>query len=104
MKNIFVLAIVIALCACSKPTDTVVPTSLDKMASINPQIEKLKPEERELFSKYVLRHTVGAAMGGMLGINAEPIPEGITIGKAIDEERDYLKQQELREKELTSPA
>ncbi|MFZ6843587.1 hypothetical protein [Undibacterium sp. RuTC16W] len=92
MKRYFVLIFVIALGACSKPTDTVVPTSIDKMESIKPQIEKLTSEEKELFAKYVVRHTMGSAMGGMFGIKADPIPEGITIGKAIDEERKFLQQ------------
>ena len=99
MKRFFILAIIVSLCACSKPTDTVVPTSIDKMDSIKPQLEKLTTEERELFSKYVLRHTLGAAMGGLFGIKAEPIPEGITIGKAIDEQRDFLTKEKLREAE-----
>lgn len=92
MKRYFVLIFVIALGACSKPTDTVVPTSIDKIESIRPQMEKLTSEEKDLFSKYLVRHTVGSAMSGMFGINADPIPEGITIGKAIDEEREFLKQ------------
>lgn len=89
----FVLIFVIALGACSKPTDTVVPTSIDKMESIKPQIDKLTSEEKDLFSQYLVRHTLGNAMGGMFGIKTDPIPEGITIGKAIDEEREFLKQQ-----------
>ena len=93
MNRYLALALVIALSACSKPTDTVVPTSLDKMVSIKPQMEKLTSEEKDLFSKYLVRHTVGSAMGGMFGIKVDPIPEGITIGKAIDEEREFLKQE-----------
>lgn len=99
MKRYFILAIFIALCACSKPTDTVVPTSIDKMDSIKPQLEKLTAEQRDLFAQYVMRHTIGAAMGGMFGIKAEPIPEGITIGKAIDEQRDFLTKEKVREAE-----
>lgn len=99
MKRYFILAILITLCACSKPTDTIVPTSIDKFDSIKPQLEKLTTEQRELFGQYVLRHTLGAALGGMFGIKAEPIPEGITIGKAIDEQRDFLTKEKMREAE-----
>jgi hypothetical protein len=87
------------LCACSNPKDTVVPTSLDKLETIKPQLEKLSAEERELFGAYMLRHTVGAAMGGLFGIKSEPIPEGMTIGKAIDEQRDFKAQAAIREAE-----
>jgi len=100
MKYYFVLIFVIALGACSKPTDTVVPTSIDKMESIKPQIEKLTSEEKGLFSQYLVRHTLGNAMGGMFGVKTDPIPEGITIGKAIDEERNYLKKKESELKAL----
>lgn len=86
MKRYFVLIFVIALGACSKPTDTVVPTSIDKMESIKPQFEKLAPEEKDLFRNYLSDH--------------HTIPEGLTIGKAIDEERDYLKKKESELKAL----
>jgi len=99
MKRFFILAVVVVLCACSNPKDTVVPTSIDKMESIKPQLEKLTAEERELFANYVLRHTLGAAMGGLFGIKAEPIPEGMTIGKAIDEQRDFLTKAKIKEAE-----
>lgn len=99
MKRLLMVALVSALCACSNPKDTVVPTSVDKMASIKPQLEKLTPEERDLFASYAVRHTLGAAMGGMFGIKAEPIPEGMTIGKAIDEQRDFSAKAKMKEAE-----
>lgn len=80
MKRYFVLIFVIVLGACSKPTDTVVPTSIDKMESIKPKLEKLTPEEKDLFRSYLSDHNT--------------IPEGLTIGEAIDEERNYLKKKE----------
>ncbi len=99
MKRLLLAGVVLALCACSNPKDTVVPTSLDKMESIKPQLEKLTVEERELFAGYVVRHTIGAAMGGMFGVKAEPIPEGMTIGNAINEQRDLLAQAKIKEAE-----
>lgn len=86
MKRYFVLIIIFYLGACSKPIDTVVPTSIDKMESIRPQLEKLAPEEIELFRSYLRDHS--------------SIPEGLTIGKAINEERDYLKKEDLKIKAL----
>jgi hypothetical protein len=51
MKRYFVLAIVIALCACSKSTDAVVPTSNEKMDSIKPRLEKPTTEQHDSLSK-----------------------------------------------------
>lgn len=93
------LVIAVLLSACSNPKDTPLPTSFDKMESIKPQLDKLTSEERELFAKYYLRHTVGAAMGGLFGVKEDPIPEGMTIGKAIDEQRDYAAKAKIKEDE-----
>jgi hypothetical protein len=85
----FALLLAAAVCSCSDPKSTEIPTSMEKMESIKPQLEKLTGDERELFAGYAVRHTLGAAMGGMFGIKAEPIPAGMTIGKAIDEQRKF---------------
>jgi hypothetical protein len=99
MKYYIVFALIVAIAGCSNPKATVVPTSLEKMEAIKPSIEKLSPDEKDLFAKYVVRHTVGYAMSGMFGIKSDPIPEGITIGKAIEEQREFGKKQEAAEKE-----
>ena len=99
VKRLILVAMAASLCACSNPKNTVVPTSIAQMESIKPQLEKLTAEERELFANYAVRHTVGSALGGMFGIKADPIPEGITIGKAIDEQRDFATKQKLKEAE-----
>jgi len=99
MKHHIIFALVVAIVGCSDPKATVVPTSLEKMEEIKPVIEKLSPDEKDLFAKYLVRHTVGAAMGGMFGINSDPIPEGITVGKAIEEQREFVQKKEAAEKE-----
>jgi len=38
-------------------------------------------------------------MSGMFGIKSDPIPEGITIGKAIEEQREFAEKQAAAEKE-----
>jgi hypothetical protein len=92
MRWIAVLFLVI-LIACSNPRDTPLPKDISKMESIKPAIEKLNPEERELVAGYIMRHTVGEAFGGAFGIKANPIPDGMTIGKAIDEQRGIIETQ-----------
>lgn len=90
----------VSLAACSKPTETLVPTSIDKMESIKPQIDKLSPEERDLFIKYMARHALANALGGYSGAGANSIPQGITIGQAIENQREFIEKQQLRLKEL----
>jgi hypothetical protein len=69
------------------------------MESIKPQLEKLPQEERDLFAGYAMRHTIGAAMGGLFGMKADPIPDGMTIGKAIEEQRAFVAQEKQKEAE-----
>lgn len=86
------------LLGCGRALDTPLPKEIEKMESIKPAMEKLKPEERELVASYVMRHTVGAKMGAMFGGKEGPgIPDGMTIGKAIDEQRNYLAEAKLEE-------
>jgi hypothetical protein len=95
------------LVACSGPKDTPLPHDLDKMDSIKSSMEKLTPEERELAAGYITRLTIGAKLGGLFGGKEGPgIPEGMTLGKAIEEQRKFkadaaleeAKQQALKEK------
>lgn len=100
-------AVVVLLAACSGPKDTPLPKELEKMDSIKPAIEKLTTEERELVTGYIVRHTIGAKMGALFGGKEGPgIPDGMTLGKAIDEQRKFkadaaieeAKQQALKAK------
>ena len=68
------------------------------MESIKPAMEKLTPEEKKLAAGYIMRHTVGAKMKGMFGGPEGPgIPEGMTLGKAIEEQRTFLADQKAEE-------
>jgi hypothetical protein len=85
------------LAGCSNPKDTTIPTNLDSLVSISVSLKKLTPEEQQLFAGYFMRHSIGAKMGGLFGLKAAPIPEGMTIGKAIDEQRAYLADETVKE-------
>jgi hypothetical protein len=68
------------------------------MESIKPALEKLTPEERELAAGYIMRHTIGAKLGGLFGGKENPgIPEGMTLGKAIEEQRKFRTDAALEE-------
>jgi hypothetical protein len=93
-----ILCCALLLVACSDPHDTKVPADISKWsASVKPSLQKLTPEEQELFTQYVRRHTLVAAEVGLYGDKADPIPEGMTIGKAIAEQRDYVARQQVKE-------
>jgi len=108
MRNhLSVLLCAAILAACSAPKDTPLPRELDKMESIKPAMEKLTPEERELAAGFIMRHTIGAKLGGLFGgKEGSGIPEGMTLGKAIDDQRKFkadaaieeAKQQALKAK------
>jgi hypothetical protein len=84
--------------ACSGPKDTPLPHDLDKMESIKSSMEKLTPEERELAAGYITRLTIGAKLGGLFGGKEGPgIPEGMTLGKAIEEQRKFKAEAALEE-------
>jgi hypothetical protein len=84
--------------ACGGAKDTPIPREWDKMDAVKPAMEKLSTEERELFAAYVVRHTIGAKMGALFGGKEAPgIPEGMTIGKAIDEQRKFKAEAVLEE-------
>lgn len=96
--NLLIVASFMALAACSGPKDTPLPTDLQKMESIKPAMEKLTPEERELAAGYIMRYTIGAKLGGLFGGKEGPgIPEGMTLGKAIEEQRKFKADAALEE-------
>ena len=102
-----VITCLMVLAGCSGPKDTPLPRELEKMESIKSAMEKLPPEERQLVTGYIVRHTIGAKLGGLFGGKEGPgIPEGMTLGKAIDEQTKFqadaaieeAKQKALKEK------
>jgi len=104
MKMFFIVCFALLLAACGDPHDTKVPADVTKWsAAVKPSLEKLTQEERVLFSQYAIRHTIRAAMVGLMGNKADPIPKGMTIGKAIEEQRNYLAKQQSQESKQTPP-
>ena len=88
------LCLVALLAACGDPRDTRVPADISKWSTIvKPALQKLPHEDQVLFADYVRRHTVGAT-GGLIGDKTYPMPEDLTIGKAIEEQRDYVARQQ----------
>ncbi len=99
MRIFALFCFALSLVACSgDPHDTSVPADISKWSTtVKPALQKLTPDEQALFTQYVRRHTLGAAEGGANADKADPIPEGMTIGKAIAEQRSYLARQQIKQ-------
>jgi hypothetical protein len=97
ISAIFCFALLLVACS-GDPHDTKVPADISKWsATVKPALQKLPPDEQALFTQYVRRHTIGAAEGGMNGDKADAIPEGMTIGKAIAEQRSLMARGQAQE-------
>lgn len=94
--RMLILAALLAT-ACADPRDTPLPREIEKMESIKPALEKLTQEERDLVAGYMVRHTLGVKLGGLFGIKADPIPEGMTLRKAIAEQREFIASKNAEE-------
>ena len=93
-----VLMCIVLAAGCGKPGDTVIPRDIEKIGSIMPVLQKLPAEERELVTSYIIRHDTTAKPGGLTGGKAGPgMPEGMTIAKAIEEQRKYIAERGLEE-------
>lgn len=98
MKKLSLILTVLILNACSDPHDKTLPKDISKWQDeMKPVIEKLKPEETEKLTKFMMRHTIGAAFG-----QAEPIKDGTTVKQALAEQTGY--ELEEKKKELEAAA
>ncbi len=83
------------LAACSKPTDTIIPSDTSKWdTDLAPMINKLSDEDKKLVAGYLMRSKLSATFG-----NKEGIPLGTTVGTAIEEQKKWLAQQVKQEAE-----
>jgi len=100
VKKSSILCCILLLAACGDPHDTRVPADISKWRdTVRPSLQKLTPDEQALFAQYARRHTILADEVGLYGDKADPIPDGMTIGKAIKEQRDYIARQQAKESE-----
>lgn len=88
----FITLFAVFLASCSNPKDTQVPSSVDSIESIKGSLEKLTPEDRELFAGYVMRHTIGSAFS-----QEKTAFGGISIGRAIEEQRTFIASERAKE-------
>lgn len=91
MKSVRMLALAaiasVAFCGCSKPTDTVIPTDLSKIdAEFTEKVKNLSDDDKQLLATYLARVKIGEAFGG------KPMPVGLTVGQAIDDQKKFVAQ------------
>ena len=81
------LLIAVMLAGCNNHYDQRIPADLSKWETeLKPHVAKLPEEEQKLFASYAIRVTMTQAFGG------KGIPEDMTIGGAIEEERKWIAQ------------
>ena len=90
VRPTFAILLLVATVACSNPKNTKIPKDLSKIDTLKPALSKLTEEERALFGSYMMTHLMGTAPGSAGSSN--PVPEGMTIGKCIQEQKAYVQE------------
>jgi hypothetical protein len=102
------MAIIVVVCLAvggyfllPKPAkNTVIPKDVDKWDStLKPAMERLSEEDRRLAAAYMVRAKIGEAFGAK-----NSMLDGITVGKAIDEEKKFEQEQAKQEAEAKALA
>jgi hypothetical protein len=97
----------LSLGACGGPKSVVLPDDLNPQTmtgsreartELQEAVQALSEEERGLLLGYVMRRELGkSGLGGLVG-SAPVVPEsGVTVGKAIDLQRAWVAEREIRE-------
>ena len=97
--------VVTSLCAilvagCSDPKSAIVPQDLSKLDAVQPAIQKLSPQDKELFQAYVMRKAMTEKLSGLFGGQSNTptgVPVGLTIGQAIEDQRKFAADQVAEE-------
>ncbi|MFC5741624.1 hypothetical protein [Dyella tabacisoli] len=80
------------LTACQNPHNAVLPTDVTEFdQNTKDQLQKLTSDERTMVERYTTRH-----LGGAFG---DPIPEGTTFAKAIEEQKIFEARQAKQTKQ-----
>jgi hypothetical protein len=97
MSLIVSLVALLIVLGCSDPRQTRVPNDINQWGDeLAGAVSKLSPEERELFLQYTMRSKLGEAFGG------EGTPSGLTIGTAIEDQKEFVRKQAAQAAEETA--
>lgn len=93
------IVLLLLVAGCSKPTATVIPSDVaawDK--ELAPAVQKLSEADRQLAAGYLMRAKLGEVFGG------KGVPPGTTLGDAVENQRQWLAQQDAAEAEARALA
>jgi len=79
-KCLSILFCAMLITACSGSKDAPLPKNLEKIKNIQSVIDRLSKNDQQLLEGYVTRKTSPGSEG---------IPDGMTLGKAIEDERNF---------------
>lgn len=97
MKKIILLIVALTLVACSDPHSTIISSAEADKEKMQSAMKKLSDEERELVAAYMMRTIMTNAFAGK-----EALPNGITIGDAIKQQKAWLADQKVKEAEAAA--
>ena len=96
-KILYSCVLLAVLTGCHNPKNTELPAKVDQLPSIQEDVSKLPDEDRALLASYVMRSML--SQGLMEGASGNThIPPGTTIGKAIADQREFMKHQDAENK------
>src|SRR4051794_28567215 len=87
------LACLVLLGACSRATDTVVPSDMSTWdKELAPVVQKLGDDDKKAFVEYIAR----MKMAEVFANGKSAIPFGTTVGQAITEQKKWMAENEKR--------
>ncbi|MDO5686742.1 MAG: hypothetical protein Q4G42_05090 [Neisseria sp.] len=102
MKKWLIICVALLLTACGDPKDIVI-NSLDDLPKNEKALKKLPDEDLQLMSAYFVRMEMANAFGQAFG-GSTTSPYGITVGEAIQREKDYRENKVKKEAEEKAAA
>lgn len=87
-----VLVLALALGACSRSKDVVIPADSSKWSELGDKTKDLSDDDKRLLGAYLMRTAMRQALAHEQGV-----PPGTTVGDAIAQEKDFEAKQKLEE-------
>lgn len=90
IKSLVIFTSLLFLASCTGAKNTVIPADMSKWdTELKPSIDKLSDEDKALLAGYLMRSKMGEAFGGKT-------EQGITIGKAIENQKSWKAEQDKK--------
>lgn len=99
--------LILLLSGCSNPKDVTLPkdlTDMNALSGLRPSLEKLESSERDLAGRFIIRHAMANGLGSAFGFEVEQVPTGMTIGQAIESQRQFESDQKAKQAQKETAA